>query len=405
MPKFSYEAIDSQGKIVKGKIEAQSRDVVFNDLKASKYTITYIKEETDLMSSLNDMTKKFQKVNLYVLAIFTRQFSVLFNAGLPLTKSLDALGNQALSPKLSETIESVSKDIKSGFSLSRSLAKHPDVFSPVYISLIKAGEMAGALGEVLDRLASLMERDNALRKKIAASLSYPMFVLAFALIVVVGLVLYIFPQFVEVFKGMDVQLPLVTRILIMITELAMNPIFIVCFIVGCVVFYILVNQYTKTGPGRRHKDMLILQMPVVGPINKKTVMSRFCRTLGTLISSGVPVVHALEIVSRAVGNDVISGILEEVKSGLKAGLRLSQPLIESDMFPPIVGHMISVGEETGNIAHLMDKLAIYFDQEIEYDLQSFSSIIEPVMIIGLGSMVAFILLAVFSPIYSLVQQF
>ncbi len=405
MPKFIYEALDSRGKVVTGTVEASTREIVFQDLRAQKYTVKTIKEQGDIGSATKEFAKRFSSVSLYVLAIFTRQFSVLFNAGLSMTRSLEALTSQSLSPKLTETLETVSKDIKSGFSLSRALAKHPDVFSPVYISLVKAGEMAGALGEVLDRLANLMERDNALRKKVAAALTYPIFVMAIAGVVVIGLVLYIFPQFISMFEGLNAELPIYTKILMILVKFMIDPVFIGVFFIGSFIVWVLLSQYTKTPRGKRHKDFLLLEMPIVGPINKKTVISRFCRTLSTLVSSGVPIVHSLEIVSRAVGNEIMSGVLDDVKSGLKAGLRLSQPLLESRLFPPIVGNMVAVGEETGNLPVLMDKLANYYDMEVEYALAGFASVIEPIMIFFLGGIIAFVLLAVFSPIYSLVSKF
>lgn len=404
MPRFQYEALDIRGKTVSGIVNAQSREAVLKDLRNQGYKVTSIKEQGGGLDT-KDLTLSFQRVSVFALALFTRQFAVLFNSGMSMVRSLEALMIQNQRDKLGLTIETMARDIKGGFSLSRALAKHPDIFSPVYVSLVKAGEMAGALGEVLDRLASLMERDNALRKKVSASLTYPMFVLFFAVIVVVGLVLYIFPQFMNVFQGMNVELPIFTKILIWLVDTALNPVVMILFLIGVTFVWLGTTYYVKTTRGRRVRDTIILELPIIGPINKKTVISRFCRTLGTLIASGVPVVHSLEIVGRAVGNDVVASMLDDVKSGLKAGLRLSQPMMESRLFPPIVSNMVAVGEETGNLAALMEKLADYFDQEVEYSLSSFASVIEPIMILGLGLVIGFILLAVFMPIYGLVSNF
>lgn len=404
MPRFQYEALDIRGKTVSGIVNAQSREAVLKDLRNQGYKVTSIKEQGGGLDT-KDLTLSFQRVSVFALALFTRQFAVLFNSGMSMVRSLEALMIQNQRDKLGLTIETMARDIKGGFSLSRALAKHPDIFSPVYVSLVKAGEMAGALGEVLDRLASLMERDNALRKKVSASLTYPMFVLFFAVIVVVGLVLYIFPQFMNVFQGMNVELPIFTKILIWLVDTALNPVVMILFLIGVTFLWLGTTYYVKTPRGRRVRDTIILELPIIGPINKKTVISRFCRTLGTLIASGVPVVHSLEIVGRAVGNDVVASMLDDVKSGLKAGLRLSQPMMESRLFPPIVSNMVAVGEETGNLAALMEKLADYFDQEVEYSLSSFASVIEPIMILGLGLIIGFILLAVFMPIYGLVSNF
>ena len=186
---------------------------------------------------------------------------------------------------------------------------------------------------------------------------------------------------------------------------ALNPAFVIIFSVFVISSWIMISYFIKTPRGKKFRDTLILELPIIGPINKKTVIARFCRTLGTLISSGVPVVHSLEIVGRAVGNERVSDLLANVKEGLKAGLRLSQPMMETNIFPPIVSSMVAIGEETGSLAVLMEKLANYFDQEVEYSLSSFASVIEPIMILGLGGIIGFILLAVFMPIYSLVSQF
>ena len=208
-----------------------------------------------------------------------------------------------------------------------------------------------------------------------------------------------------VFEGLGTELPIYTKILMWLVNTALNPAFIVVFVLLISVLWISSSYFLKTPRGRKFRDTVILELPIIGPINKKTVIARFCRTLGTLISSGVPVVHSLEIVGRAVGNERVSDMLGDVKEGLKAGLRLSQPMMESNLFPPIVSNMVAIGEETGSLAMLMEKLANYFDQEVEYALSSFASVIEPIMILGLGGIIGFILLAVFMPIYSLVSNF
>jgi type IV pilus assembly protein PilC len=405
MPKFAYEALDTRGRVVTGTVDAPDLETVIEDLKTSRYTVTNIKQQSDFFSFARETARKLQRVSLYALAVFTRQFSVLFNAGLPITRGLDALARQTMSRKLSYAVMNVSHDIKSGFSLSKAMSKHPDVFSPVYISLVKAGEMAGALGEVLDRLASLMEKENTLRKKVAASMVYPIFVFVFSIIVTLGLVFYIFPKFIAIFQGIDIEMPAPTRILIFITDAILNPVIFFPTVLGIIFFSFLSMQYVKTPLGKRQKDRILLELPLIGKINKKVILSRFCRSLGTLIASGVPIVHSLEIVSRAAGNEVISGVIDEIKSALKAGMRLSQPIHENHLFPPIVAHMVAVGEETGNLPILLEKLANYYDTEVEYALTGFASMIEPIMIFVLGGMVGFVLISVFLPIYQIVSRF
>lgn len=405
MPKFNYEANDARGRLVTGTIDALNRDAAYKDLLTQRLQIRSLKEEASAGVSQKDIFARFSKVSLFVMAIFTRQFAVLFNAGLSINKSLEALSTQSLNAKLTDTIIKVSADVKNGYPLSRALSKYGDVFSPIYVNLVKAGETAGALGDVLDRLASLMEKDNELRKKVASALTYPIFVMCLAIVIVVGLVLYIFPQFIELFQGLNADLPIYTKILIYVVKFAINPYFLALLFLGALILWGVFSMYIKTPLGRRHKDFFLINFPVIGPINKKTVISRFCRTFSTLVSSGVPIVHSLEIVSKAVGNEIVADILDEVRAALKSGLKMSQPMAASALFPPIVSNMVAVGEETGNLASLLDKLASYYDMEVEYALSSFASIIEPAMIFFLGGMVGFVLLAVFAPIYSIVAKF
>jgi type IV pilus assembly protein PilC len=257
---------------------------------------------------------------------------------------------------------------------------------------------------VLERIAGLMEKENALRRKVSSAMVYPIFVFVFALLVTFGLVLYIFPKFMEVVQGINVELPLPTKVLIFITNELMSPFFVTMAIITIVTLSVVISQYLKTPLGKKQKDRLLLDLPLIGRINSKVVMSRFCRTLGTLLQSGVPLLHSMEIVSRAAGNEVVSAVIEDIKSGLKAGMRLSQPLREHKIFPPIVAHMVAVGEETGNLASLLDKLANYYDMEVEHALGAFGSMVEPIMILLIGSMVGFVLLSVFMPIYRIIER-
>jgi type IV pilus assembly protein PilC len=218
-------------------------------------------------------------------------------------------------------------------------------------------------------------------------------------------VFYIFPKFIAIFQGIDIEMPVPTKILIFITDSILNPLVFFPTVLGIIFFSFLSMQYVKTPLGKRQKDRILLELPLIGKINKKVILSRFCRSLGTLIASGVPIVHSLEIVSRAAGNEVISGVIDEIKSALKAGMRLSQPIHENHLFPPIVAHMVAVGEETGNLPILLEKLANYYDTEVEYALTGFASMIEPIMIFVLGGMVGFVLISVFLPIYQIVSKF
>jgi type IV pilus assembly protein PilC len=405
MPTFSYEALDSRGRVVSGSVEAPDAQSVVRDLRNSRYTVTNIREKKDSLRALRMLSQRFERVSLYALAIFTRQFAVLFNSGISTVRGLEGLGRQSLNARLTRAIQAVYDDIRGGYSLAKAMARHPDVFSPVYISMVKAGEMSGAMGEILDRLATFLERELTLQKKVAAATTYPAVVFVACVTVTFILVTYVFPTFIDLFEGIDVRLPWITRSLIWITSTIRNPLVMLPILaaIGAGVYSVL--QYFKTPWGRRQKDRLLLDLPVLGVLMKKVALSRFCRTLGTLLGSGVPMVHALEIVSKAAGNDVISDVIEEVQMGLKAGMRLSQPLKEYRLFPPMLAQMVAIGEETGNLPLMLNKLADFYDLEVEHSLEALTAMLEPVMILFMGIAVGYVLLAVFIPVYDLVGQF
>jgi type IV pilus assembly protein PilC len=289
--------------------------------------------------------------------------------------------------------------------MTRALQKHSNIFSPVYIALIRAGEMAGAMGEILDRLAVLLEREYSLKKKVQSALTYPAFVFLISMAITVFLVLYIFPQFVSLLEGLDLKLPWPTVFLIHVTN-AMKNIFVLTFlfiVLGVGVY--MSKQYFSTPLGKRQAHRFLLEAPIVGPITRKVAISRLCRTLGTLLSSGVPLIHSLDVVGKVAGNDVVSDILDEVKMSLKSGERLSTPLMTYPLFPPMLYQMVAVGEETGNLPQLLEKLADFYDTEVEAALDAFIVLTEPLMILFMGGLVGFVMLSVFLPVYTILQRF
>lgn len=405
MPTFSYEALDPKGQVIEGVMESSSVDAVIEELRSIHYTIIHVREKRDYISSMKEQFYKAQGVSQYSLAVFTRQFATIFNAGLPLMRGLEALNAQTLDPNLDMVLKQVTEDIRGGFSLTRAMQKHPKVFSPVYIALVRAGEMAGAMGEILDRLASMMERNYSLRAKVQSSLTYPGFIFVVCLCITTFLVTYIFPSFVSLLEGLDMILPWPTQLLIHITNALKNPVVLTLMGITLVLGVFLLRQYISTPLGRRQLDRFLIEFPVLGTVNRKAALSYFCRTLGTLLGSGVPVVHALDVVGKVSGNEVISDIIDEVKLSLKGGERLSEPIKQYDLFPPMVPQLISVGEETGNLPILLDKLADYFDQEVEAALDTLVAMIEPIMIFFMGGLVGYVLIAVFLPVYQILSRF
>lgn len=405
MPKFAYEALDTDGRVIQGVAEAVNAEAVIEDLRIARFTVYHIKEQTGIIAWLRAWRSRWRRVTLWSLVVFTRQFATLFNSGVPLLRGLGGLTQQSLNKRLCMTLEQVMLDIESGMSIARAMARHPDVFSPVYVAMVKAGEVSGALGETLERLAVYLERDLQLQRRVRTATRYPLLVFCFAIALTTFLVLWVFPTFVTLLDGLNIRLPWTTRFLILVTDFAYSPIFLIafpCIALACVMVY---ARWTSRSSGRRWRDHLLLTIPYVGSINRRVIVSRFCRTLSTLISSGVPVMQAIDIVSKVTSNVIFADILDEVKQGIRAGLTLSQPLRGFTLFPPVVSQMIGVGEETGRVPEVLQKLASFYDGEIEASLNVFSSLIEPVMICFMGGVVGFILLSVFMPVYEILQNF
>ncbi|MGI5844299.1 MAG: type II secretion system F family protein [Candidatus Xenobium sp.] len=404
MPVFVYEARDAAGQLKKDKIDAPNMRMATQRLQEQKMAVINIKEQSGGMAQADVLGwyQKFKKVNEQALTVFSRQFATMINAGLAMVRCLDILSEQTEDKKLQQTLIQVRRDVEGGSTLSNALSKHPTVFSTLYISMVKAGEMGGVLDEVLERLAGFMEKDFALKKKVKSALTYPVVILVMALGIVFFLVTYILPTFVTLFEGMNLDLPLPTRILIGSTKAVRNPMILFPLIALLVVGGVFINRYINTPLGKKQYDLLKLNIPVFGLLNKKVAISRFCRTLGTLLSSGVPIMQALEIVGKASGNEIIAMTVGKIRESIREGESIASPLGASGMFPPMVTQMVAVGEETGNLDAMLAKISDFYDTEVEYLLSSLTSMLEPIMIVGMGTIVGFIVVSVFLPLYELI---
>lgn len=405
MARFVYEALDYKGRVVQGEVEAPTVDAVVADLRKIRYTVTNVREVREPIAQVKAVLSRFEWVSIYALAVFTRQLAVLLHAGIPLLRAIDGLRKQSLNPRLTRAINEVHDDLKAGYSLSKALAKQPDVFNPIYISMIRAGEMSGAMDELLNRLAALLEREFQLRKKVQAALTYPIIVSIACISLCLFMVTYVFPTFVDLFKGIDVGMPVETRALILITKTLNDPTIMLPAMLGLILLVVGLVHYFRAPIGRRQWSWLMLELPLVGPVTKKVALTRLCRTLGTLLVSGIPMMHALQITSHAVGNEVLSDLLDEIQTEMSAGMNLSGQLAHHKIFPPMLVHMCRVGEETGNLHNMLHKLADFYDTEVEYSLITFTALLEPFLIGFLGAVVGFVLVAVFKPIYGLMSVF
>jgi len=406
MTTFIYRAKNAEGRLVEETVDADNERLVRNMLRERKLTIINIEKQGTggLKTDVFAVLKRLKGVSDQALTVFSRQFATMINAGLAMVRCLDILSEQTEDNKLRETLITVRKDIEGGQSLSAAMGKYPDVFSTLYVSMVHAGELGGVLDEVLERLAGFLERDFNLKKKVKSAMTYPVVILVMAILIVFFLVTWILPTFVDLFEGMNVALPLPTKILIMVTKGAKNPVIIVSFIAVVIGGGFALRQYIKTLTGKRQYDQLKLSIPVLGLLNKKVAISRFCRTLGTLLSSGVPIMQALEIVGKASGNEVVADTVAKVRESIREGESIAGPLGESGMFPPMVTQMVAVGEETGNLDAMLSKISDFYDTEVEYLLASFTSLLEPILILGMGGIVGFIVISVFLPLYQLIGQ-
>jgi len=391
--------MDTSGRTVNGTLEADSLELVRAKLADLSYHILTIRE-TKGRAGVQDWFTGIQRVKLRDLVMFSRQFATMIDAGLSVVKCLDILQKQTRNPKMKDVIGEVKRDVGGGMSLTEALQKHPRIFNPLYVNMIRSAEAGGILDQVLDRLSTFLEKEQETRNKIKSAMMYPAVVFCFAILMLIALLFFVLPKFKGIFETMGLELPITTRILLESSEYMRAYWYIALVVlVGSV---ILVKALARTEKGEHAIDAAKLRLPVFGDLILKTSVSRFARTFGTLISSGVPVLRALEIVADTAGNRVISDTVARARVSIKEGEKISTPLFGSNIFPVMVTQMIAVGEETGRLDQMLVKVSNFYDEEVDTTLKSLTSLIEPLMIVGLGLIVGFIAVSVISPIYSLV---
>lgn len=398
MPTFIYTAVDSTGKSIKGKIEADNQQLALSKLQDQHYHVTNISEKKD--SGLRLFQHK--KVKLNAIAIFSRQFATMIDAGINIVRCLDILENQSKDPVLKPVIAQAMNDVKSGMSLTDAFAKHPYVFSKLYVNMIRAAELGGILDEILNRLATFLETEMEIRTKIKSAMMYPIIVLLFSVLLICALFTFVLPKFKEIFISMNVEMPPATRILFDMSTILKTYWYVpVGLIIGVIVTFRILNSKPE---GRYLIDNLKLKLPIIGEIVQKMAISRFARTFGTLVSSGVPMMRALEIVGETSGNAVIAKSVETARESVREGQKISQPLEASGVFPTMVTHMIDVGEETGRLSDMLVKVSEFYDKEVDASIKGLTSLIEPLLIVFMGVVVGFIAISVMGPIFKLVSS-
>ncbi len=405
MPKFLYEVRDPKGKVIMGEGTAPSRAELVQELERMECVVLGVREKPPLVTRFKRSLETFSTVGVTELAVFTRQLSLLMTAGIPILKALSCLLNQRWSPRLRGALLDVLEGVRSGKGLSNSLARNPRAFGVVYVSLVRAGEVSGGLDEILKRLSDFLERDMRMHQKLKASLTYPALVFIASFAMVGFMVLHVFPAFIGFFHGLSLELPLLTRLVLGVTQVLSRPLVLVALALLLPYLTLQLYVYFSTTPGgRRRWSWFILHLPVIAQVQQHVVLARFCRTLGILLDCGLPQLHALEVAGGVVGNSLIQQEVSEAAARLRDGnLSMSHELLQTSFFPPVCAHMLRVAEEAGKVPRILFKLADYYEAELDISIQTALALLEPLMLTIMGGIVGFILLAVFLPIYSLLD--
>ncbi|MBM4106198.1 MAG: type II secretion system F family protein [Phycisphaerae bacterium] len=425
MPTYQYEALNAAGKPQKGTIEAKSTDEALQRIKSQGFFPTSVRESkvkgsggTTEGGTVRAKAKKkrkglsigFGKVSLKRMTLFTRQLSTLQDAGLPLLRSIQVLEQQQKPGRLKNILSGVAEDVESGSSLSDSMAKHPAAFDRLYCKMVAAGEIGGVLDVILQRLADFMEKNERLKRRIKSALIYPSVVITIAVLIVTGIMYFVIPKFQEIFNDFDVKLPGLTLWLIDTSRWVAGQnagqsipgaVWVVCSPLFVFIAYKLIR---KTAFGKAATDTVTVRIPVIGNLIRKTSIARFTRTLGTLISAGVPILEAITITRDTSGNYVYEKALSKVHDSIREGETFAAPLREAKVCDSLVVNMIDVGEETGDLDVMLMKIADNYDEEVDVAVQGLLSLLEPLMVVILGGIVGTIVLALFLPLVSMIES-
>jgi len=402
MPSYTYQAINEQGASIKGDIEAESRDSALTMLADRGYIPSRVKEK-GAGFLLGEWSRRRLKnpVKTTDVILFTKQFNSLFKAGVPIIRAFQVLEAQTQNSTLKEAIAAMSQNIKQGSSLYGAMEKHGTIFSPLYISMIKAGETSGTVTESLERLIYIIEHEAKIKADIKSALQYPIMVTVALVVAFFVLLTFVVPKFAEMFSKAGIVLPLPTRIAIVLYNFLANYWFL---LIVCIIgLSVGLRIYIKTEKGRYMKDALILRLPVIGPLFVKAAMSRFASILGMLQSAGVPVMTAMRVLSGIVGNAAIAREFERVREMMHEGRGIAAPLGSAKYFPPMVVDMIAIGEETGNIEEMLRQVSAHYDDEVSYVIKRLSDLIGPILVAGLAIVVLFFALAIFLPMWDLTK--
>jgi type IV pilus assembly protein PilC len=397
--RYAYRVRDRRGALVTGEIVADSQELVMTRLREMNYIPLEIKQKREGLK--REISLRPGRVKLKELAIFSRQFATMVNSGLPLLRTLSILEEQTDSKVLAKKLSEVRLDVERGSSLSGALARHEKTFPTMYVSMCRAGEASGTLDQVLLRLADTLEKEVSLRQKIKSAMTYPVVVFSMVILILAAMLLFVVPTFKDLYASLGGVLPLPTRILLSVSDIVRRflPVFVGVGIGGI----FLLRRWIKTDRGRAAFDRFKLRLPIFGSLFQKTALARFARTLGVLNRSGVPILQALDIVQETVRNEVVANAVRDVQAGVKEGESIAAPLSNHKVFPPMVVQMMAVGEETGALDTMLEKIADFYDEEVSTAVDSLTALIEPVLIAVVGGAVGLIVISLYLPLFRIVE--
>lgn len=401
MTNFAYKALDARGAQAAGEIEGESKAAVAAALRNRGFTVL----------DLNEVKQGWGQIQIggrikpKDLTVFSRQFATMVNSGLSMLRCLYVLEEQTPNKKLAAVVGEIRADVEAGISLSDALEKHPRVFNRLYVSMVRAGELGGILDEVLNRVATQLEKEDSIRRAVKSAMVYPTLIGSFAVIVLIGMVLFLIPIFASMYKELgDAQLPMLTRIMMAISKAMLTFPWNILILAAIIAAVYGILRLKRTDKGTHVWDRMKLRIPMgIGEIIRKLAVARFSRTLGTLITSGVPILQAIEITGQAAGNVVIEDAMAEVQQSVKEGQSITAPLVRISVFPAMVTQMMSVGEETGSLDAMLGKIAEFYEDEVEAAVKSLTSILEPILMLFVGGLVGLVVISMYLPIFNMMN--
>jgi type II secretory pathway component PulF len=403
MSTFTYNAINEAGQVVRGEIEADSSNAVGEIISARGLILTKVKEKTAGQSAISFswLMEKLTPVSAPELILFTKQFKTMVKAGLSMIRLLSILQEQTENVRLKSVLKKMEQDISEGSSLFDAFRRHKNVFSPLYISMVRAGETSGALTDVFERLIYLIEHEHKIKSDIKSALTYPIIVVLFLGIAFFVLLNFVVPKFVGIFSKAGLELPLPTKICLLLHDFLAN--YWGWILLGLTLFIVVVGYFLRTEPGRFVRDSILMRLPIIGPLFVKSAMSRFASIFAILQASGIAVLDAMDILSFTIANAAVSRQFDSIKNKLQEGRGISGPLSQSKYFTPMIINMVAVGEESGNLDEMLSEAAGHYDVEVEYAVAQLSQAIGPVLVVGLAVVVGFFALSIFLPMWDMVQ--